>query len=392
MTGSGRESAGQSLSRGKRWLFSIFLAALLLCLLGLAEFAARRLYTRIAPAAGRRAVASLRGADASTRTGYFVQHPYLYYAYRPGFEALGMVQFNSHGHRGPERPVAKPPGVFRVLALGGSTTVSFPYVPNPGSAWPAQLERLLAEKTGARVEVINGGLHAATSAELLAHYSYRNRYFDPDLVILHVGGNDGLALHFPGYDPEYTHYTHGWRNTSLTPRPLERTLLRSALVRTLYAHWLDTLSLEATVGRETILSLTPEECLENVKAAEPTGFRRNLELLVREAAADGATTVLFPFVHAPEERMKKDRMFGAYSASLLLSYEKDYAVLRELARRDGLPYLELPAGTIPAADFKDFCHLNEEGEKLKAAFVAEALVPQVRAWQQRAAAGAAGPR
>jgi lysophospholipase L1-like esterase len=385
VTASGQGSAGQPLSRGKRWVFSLFLAFLLLAVLALAEVAARRLYPRIAPAAGRRAVASLLGADDAKRTGYFVQHPYLYYAYRPGFESFGKVQFNSHGHRGPERPVAKPPGVFRVLALGGSTTVSFPYVTDPASAWPAQLERRLAEKTGAPVEVINGGLHAATSAELLAHYSYRNRYFQPDVVILHVGGNDGLALHFPNYDPEYTHYTHGWRNTSLTPRPLEQTLLRSALVRTLYAHWLNTVSLEATVGRDTILSLTPEECLENVRATEPAGFRRNVELLVRNAAADGATPVLFPFVHAPEERMKKDRMFGAYTASMLLSYEKDYAVLRELARRDGLPLVELPEGTIPAADFKDFCHLNEDGERVKAAFVAEALVPLVRAWQQRAA-------
>jgi lysophospholipase L1-like esterase len=385
VTGSCQESAGQPLSRGKRWFFGLFLALFLLCLLALAEFAARRLYPRIAPAAGRRAVASLRGGDESRRTGYFLQHPYLYYAYRPGFETFGRVQFNSHGHRGPERPVAKPPGVFRILALGGSTTVSFPYVPDPASAWPAQLERLLAETTGARVEVINGGLHAATTAELLAHYTFRNRYFDPDVVILHVGGNDGLALHFPNYDPEYTHYTHGWRNTSLTPRPLERTLLRSALVRTLYAHWLNTVSLEATVGRDSILSLTPEECLENVRAAEPTGFARNVELLVREARADGATTLLFPFVHAPEERMRQDRMFGAYTASLLLSYEKDYAVLREIARREGLPIAEMPAGTIPAADFKDFCHLDEDGEKAKARFVADALVPLVRAWQQRGA-------
>ena len=168
-------SAGQSLSRGKRWIFSLFLVFFLFALLALAEFAARRLYTRIAPVSGRRAVASLLGGDEGKRTGYFVQHPYLYYAYRPGFEAFGQVQFNSHGHRGPERPVAKPPGVFRVLALGGSTTVSFPYVTNPASAWPARLERLLLERTGAKVEVIYGGLHAATSAELLAHYSYRNR-------------------------------------------------------------------------------------------------------------------------------------------------------------------------------------------------------------------------
>jgi lysophospholipase L1-like esterase len=381
--------SGVSLSKGKLLLFRGFVLLLLAGTLLAAEWMARRLYDRITPASGRRAVETLLGEDAAA-TGYFVQHPYLFYAYRPGYAALGYTQFNANGYRGREIPLAKDPDVLRVLAVGGSTTVSFPYLPNPEDAWPAQLERLLAERTGARVEVINAGLHAATSAEHLAHYTFRDRYFKPDIVVLHVGGNDGLGLHFPGYNPEYTNFTHGWRATAMAPRPGERTLLRSALVRVAYAYWLRAISLEATIGREVLTRVEPAAALRNVEATEPTGFRRNLDLLLRTMIADGAQPVLFPFVHAPEARMREDRTYGRWTTSMLLAFAKDRAVVEEAARARNLPLVDVPDGAIAAGSFRDFCHVDLAGERVKAERVADALVPLVRRWQQRAAAAPAG--
>lgn len=377
------------LSKGRLLVFRGVVFFLVAATFLAAEGFARLLYERITPAAGRRAVASLRGEEAGD-TGYFVQHPYLFYAYRPGYAAFGFTQFNSLGYRGREVARAKDPGVLRVLAVGGSTTVSFPYVPNPDDAWPAQLERILAERTGARVEVINGGLHAATSAEHLAHYSFRDRYLKPDIVVLHVGGNDGLGLHFPGYDPEYTNFIHGWRTTPLAPRPWERALLRSALARTAYAYWLQAVSLEATIGRDAFTSVNPAEAMKNVASTEPEGFRRNLDLLVRTIAADGAVPVLFPFVNAPLERMRADRVYGRYADSMLLSFQKDRRVVEEAARTHGLDLVDIRDGVIAAASFKDFCHVDVAGERIKAERVAETLVPLVRRWQAQAAAHPAG--
>lgn len=359
---------------------------MLLATAALAEFAARRLYTRLAPESGRKAVASLLGNEPGQRSGYFLQHPYMFYTYRPGYAAFGYVQFNSHGHRGPERPVQKPAGVFRVLTIGGSTTASFPYVHDPADTWPSQLERILTEKTGAKVEVVNAGLNSGTSAEWLAHYNYRNRYFGADAVVLHVGLNDSMALHFPDYNPEYTHYTSGWRNASLTPRPLEQKLLRSAIVKVLYAHWLSAVSLDAAMGRESVTTMTPAQSLANVQVNEPVGFRRNLDLLIRTISADGAVPVLFTVVHAPEARMRKDKEFGRYTESMVLGYRKNRVVIGELARQHRLKLIDIPEGAIPVADFIDFCHVNEKGELIKADAVAQVLIPQVQAWQRGAPA------
>lgn len=373
------------LSKGKIFLFRGFVLLLLAGTLLAAEALAGRLYERVTPPSGRSGVDALLGGDAAT--GYFVQHPYLFYAYRPGYAAFGFTQFNSRGYRGPEFSVEKDPAVLRVLAVGGSTTVGFPYIPDPQESWPAQLERILADRTGARVEVINAGLHAATSAEHLAHYVFRDRYLRPDVVVLHVGGNDGLGLSFPGYSPEYTNFIHGWRTTPLAPRPWERALLRSNLVRVAYAHWLREVSLEATIGREALTSVSPEDALANVESAEPEGFRRNLDLLIRTIVADGAVPVLFPFVSAPPERVREDRTYGRYAASMLLGFRKDRQVVGELARAHGLASVDLPADAIPASSFKDFCHVDREGERIKALRVAETLVPVVRRWQQRAGHG-----
>ena len=378
-----------SLSKGKLLLFRGVVLLLAVASLLAAEGLARLLYERITPASGRRAVASMLGEETGD-TGYFVQHPYLFYAYRPGYAALGYTQFNSLGYRGREIARDKDPAVLRILAVGGSTTVSFPYIPKPDDAWPAQLERILAERTGARVEVVNAGLHAATSAEHLAHYVFRDRYLKPDIVVLHVGGNDGLGLHFPGYNPEYTNFIRGWRTTPLAPRPWERALLRSHLVRVGYAYWLRSLSLEATIGREAFTSVSPEKALQNVESTAPVGFRRNLDLLIRTIAADGAVPVLFPFVNAPLERMRADRTYGRYTDSMLLGFQKDRQVVDEAARTHGLTLVDLPEGAIAPSSFRDFCHVDLVGERTKALQVAEALVPLVRRWQGQAASRAAG--
>lgn len=376
-----------SLSKGKILLFRGVVLLLGLATLLAAEKIAGLLYERITPASGRRAVAALLGGNDAT--GYFVQHPYLFYAYRPGYSAFGFTQFNANGYRGREIPRAKNPDVLRILAVGGSTTVGFPYIPNPEEAWPAQVERLLTERTGARVEVINAGLHAATSAEHLAHYVFRDRYFKPDIVVLHVGGNDGLGLHFPGYNPEYTNFIRGWRTTPLAPRPWERALLRSNLARVAYAHWLREVSLEATIGREVLASVSPADALRNVQAAEPEGFRRNLDLLTRTIAADGAVPVLFPFVHAPLERLRADRTYGGYADSMLLCFQKDRRVVDDLAQAYNLDLVDLPEGSIAPGSFKDFCHVDLAGERIKAQRVAESLTPLVLRWQKQRA-GAAG--
>jgi hypothetical protein len=333
-------------------------------------------YRHLTPQSGREAVASLKGNESVKKTGNYVQHPYLHYTARPHQVTFNIQQTNSYAHRNPEVSVERTPGVVRIMAIGGSTTNSFPYIPDPEKTWIAQAARKLEEETGVRVEYINAGLHAGNSADLLAHWVFRNRFFKPDIVVLHMGGNDGIALQFPDYDPEYTHFTHGWRNTSLAARPFERVLLHSNLIKVFYAHWLADISLEAELGRDLITMHSPANALRYVQENEPAGFERNLDLLVRNILEDGAIPVIFPFVYSRGEKLRSGP-YGKYAESLQLSYEKDEVVMAGIAERYHLKTISMPADAIRESDFVDFCHLNLSGETIKAEYVTRAVLPLI---------------
>jgi len=97
---------------------------------------------------------------------------------------------NSRGFRDDEHETTKPPGVFRIVALGDSFTYGV------GAAFEetylARLERLLNDRPTAqrRVEIIKLGLprHFPTLEEgVLEHYGWS---FEPDLVLVTVLPND----------------------------------------------------------------------------------------------------------------------------------------------------------------------------------------------------------
>jgi tetratricopeptide (TPR) repeat protein len=92
---------------------------------------------------------------------------------------------------GPEpRPFAvpKPAGTFRIVVIGGSTVIGFPYAPE--LSFPRHLEIMLqAQWPEQRVEVLNAGVTAVNSfaeADLLE----QALACQPDLVIVYTGHNE----------------------------------------------------------------------------------------------------------------------------------------------------------------------------------------------------------
>ena len=146
-------------------------------------------------------------------------HPYLNYFPTPGFSIDGVQQHNIQGYRGPAVNVYRPENAVRILFLGGSTTYSYG-VNNPDSTLPEQVRSFLPlkcpDRYDQRLEVINAGLPGGTSAELLTHYLFKYRYYNPDIVVIHTGGNDaiGNALGSP-YQPDLSHF----RKTFVNPDP-----------------------------------------------------------------------------------------------------------------------------------------------------------------------------
>ena len=64
----------------------------------------------------------------------------------------GLCTVNSAGYRGPEFEIPKPAGIFRIVALGGSST--FSYLTDDTEIWTQRLEDKLRARFGDSIEVI----------------------------------------------------------------------------------------------------------------------------------------------------------------------------------------------------------------------------------------------
>jgi len=122
--------------------------------------------------------------EVRQQTNILVPMPYVNYIPSPGFP-----EHNSLGYRGPEIEIPKPEGVYRIVALGGSTTYSS--ATEPQDSYPAQLQNILRDQYGyANVEVINGGMVGYSSWETLVSFEFRILELEPDMIILYDSVND----------------------------------------------------------------------------------------------------------------------------------------------------------------------------------------------------------
>ncbi len=307
------------------------------------------------------------------RPGPIIPHLYTYQQNRPDFHHAGKRQTNARGYRNPsEFPVEKPEGQIRVLAIGGSTTYAFPYMEDARAAWPGRLEAMLSQRYPDRdILVINAGQAAATTGELMSQFCFRHQHLQPDIVILHVGGNDRFTLLYPDYDPEYTHYRK--RTFPHVLRKGETLLLKhSNMVRMAYVWWLSDEDWHAIPNVNTISRFGKEPGLQRVRDTEPIGFKRNVTTMVNLARANGAQVILLPFVQASDERV--EHTFPGMGEALALALERHRQILRELARQREAFYIDVDQAAFPDEWFLDDCHLpNAAGHQLKAELVMECI-------------------
>jgi putative peptidoglycan lipid II flippase len=96
---------------------------------------------------------------------------------------------NSLGLRGPERPIAKPPGTRRVELIGDSFVAGYGVAND--DVLTVKLERLLNADSKSPVEVINLGRTGSSTIRELDLYTLIGRRFQPDVVVLaYFLGND----------------------------------------------------------------------------------------------------------------------------------------------------------------------------------------------------------
>ncbi|MEX0287395.1 MAG: SGNH/GDSL hydrolase family protein [Paracoccaceae bacterium] len=306
------------------------------------------------------------------RFNTILSHPYSLYWNNPDFEDAEFgPQYNALGHR--SGPVPEDDDSFVVLALGGSTTNAYPYVRDRNLIWTALLEDHLEGYLNREVTVLNAGLPYGTTAELMVHFLMTGKYLNPDLVIYHGGGNDGMPLMFPGYRTDYSHV-----RAAAKARPPSKalvTLLRvSHTVRVIAAQVMDGSVYQAQpFGFE---ALDPAETLERVRTTEPVAFESNLSIITREAMHLGADVLLVGFLQAKKENLATNRTdIAGLEEAILLASDKNEAVMRKVAAENGQTFLRLDQDRFQDDWFLDNTHLTKEGEAEKARQIFESLKP-----------------
>ncbi|MDC0186934.1 pentapeptide repeat-containing protein [Candidatus Nitrosopelagicus sp.] len=104
------------------------------------------------------------------------------------------ISINQHGFRGTEFFKEKSNDVYRIFAVGGSTTHGATLV-NDNETWPAFLQQIVDEKIiDNKIQIINVGIMAATTESELVMISEKIVKFNPNMIIMYDGWNDSYNL------------------------------------------------------------------------------------------------------------------------------------------------------------------------------------------------------
>jgi len=276
--------------------------------------------------------------------------------------------FNSEGFSDRDWPLAKTPGVPRILCLGGSTTEGGNSEGRDGQ-YPQQLERLLEHRTGCDFEVLNAGISGWTTAEMLVSWFLTLQDYSPDAIVIHEGVNDLHARFRKDFRADYSH----WR-TPLHPPPT------NSLTRWL-ARWSD-LYLYQRLEREGVPDIgtltvapgrqdQPLAAEGRLPAESARPFVRNVASIAASARDLGATVVLLSLPiqpdHGPEIAPGWDNGVAENNRNL-----------GQLAAQQGYLFVDA-AGyftehvELVRPEFLDYVHLSGKGNALKAELVADAL-------------------
>ncbi len=285
--------------------------------------------------------------------------------------------FNSLGYRSPERPLAKPPGVRRIVCAGGSTTFDVTVTTDEHS-WPWQLEERLA---GVRppVEVWNAGFPGWTSLENAISLVVRDLDLRPDVIVLYQGINDLQPAAAVPFSREYdgAHPAVVRQSLVLDPPhfPLwERSVFIEQMRTLLFGPRQFSMGPVARVER---VQRIPDEAVDT--------FRRNVRSILALARGVGARVVFatqplrIRAGHEGEDRYYVEHWIpGLAAAATPGELERLHDVLRSFDREPDVTVIDV-AHDVPWADedFKDAMHFSDAGSAKLATFLAPRIAPLV---------------
>jgi lysophospholipase L1-like esterase len=305
----------------------------------------------------------VRPEDMAAERWRYRPHPYLGYALNPAFRSEdGRDRHNALGFRGRDFAREKPPGVYRIVCIGGSTTYDNK-VADWREAYPAQLETVLRTRYGRpEVEVVNAGVPGYNSWESLANLQFRVLELEPDLVVVYHATNDVHARLVPPelYRGDNSGHRTVWREE------------RHWWDRSAFLHFVGVLlrvSQDNSVGDHAkVRHPDAIETEATLDANPPRYFRANLESMVAIARQHGFALLLPSWASCPHK--------GDYASTPLYrrGFAEHNAVLREVAEENGVPFYDFAAEmTCDPALWDDGRHNTAAGARLKAELFAAFL-------------------
>jgi lysophospholipase L1-like esterase len=281
------------------------------------------------------------------------------------------------GYRSDESPLEKPDGVYRIVALGGSSTYDVSIDDN-AATFTAQLEKLLKEDYGYQnVQVINAGVPGYNSWEMLVNLEFRVLELDPDLVIIYEGVND---VHARLVEPSaYTGDDLGRRQAWQAPSVA--LWEHSALLRIVSRMMNRTrqVSIDDFVSSPTYVSWPFEyrlsednlDPVEILKENPPIYFRRNLENMIAVAKENGVGIMFSTWAYSPY--LHDYASEGYYQQG----FRENNDVVKEVATVAQIPLFDFAAVMPQDAEYwADGRHVNEAGALVKARLFAEFIDSQ----------------
>jgi lysophospholipase L1-like esterase len=301
--------------------------------------------------------------------------PYVSYVASPDYPG-----HNRLGYRGPEVEIPKPPGTFRIVALGGSTTYSS--ATTAEQAYPAQLQQILRDEYGfSNVEVVNAGLSGYTSWDTLANYMFRVTELEPDLLIFYEGINDVQPRAVASECYRGANPLRGLSPTRLlwgSPQVDSMSVLYRVIA--IQMGWMpDPSTLEG------VFNSYPYRCAgafvdnERIKDNPPVYFERNLRDLIALAQADDTQVMFSTWTFNPNGDI--EAIPPAYQTAVAEHND----IIRSLAAEYDLPIYDLAA-----TDFRqnpdywanpDPIHMaapgtHEQARRYAAFLVEQGLIPE----------------
>lgn len=290
------------------------------------------------------------------------------------------IRINAQGFRGKDFSPDKPPGTFRIISMGESST--FGFYARDEYTYPALLERLLAQRLrGRTVEVINSGIPDANSDNILAMLHQELLRYQPDLLTLYAGYNDAQYV----LDENFLQALASWVHAhSATYVAMKRALsaLGGPVLHSRWAKYLPRAD-RRHVSRQIELHVAR--------------YRRNLGQIIDTTRGAGARLIFIkqPVTtsRSPHTRTKGLTYFEELRwirAQLdregwVTSYEALFLVqralmdtLEEMANRHGSPLVDNIAIVNARPDYlTSYVHLTEEGNHALAEVLSQRIAPLV---------------